>query len=223
MEGENTMNLPFFNKKQVKKFKQTAYGFVSWGAGCREVYFNLYEDNKGSRQSKLFHGRELQDIPENADFSVVAQVDGWVHGGDLPKSVFNPLGEKVKFVFSVPLSKFCSPGYFPDNTTNKLETRSHELNHWGLTERQIRMIKLFCSDELVTKIRLCDEVTFDNYLRPTDAALAVLVSELRKKIAPHGMKIKTKPKQGYYLEDREHWRELLTFKGRCLHTVWGNE
>jgi len=217
------MNLPFFNKKQTKKFKQTAFGFVSWGAGCREVYYNLYEDNKGLRQSKLFYGRELPDIPENADFSVVAQVDGWVHGGDLPKSVFNPLGAKVKFVFSVPPSKFCSPGYFPDNTTNNLETRSRELDHWGLTERQIRMIKLFCSDELFTKIRLCDEVTFDNYLRPTDAALAVLVSELRKKIAPHGMKIKTKPKQGYYLEDREHWRELLTFKGRCLHTVWGNE
>ena len=49
MEGDNTMNLLFFNKKQTKKFKQTAFGFVSWGAGCREVYYNLYEDNKGSR------------------------------------------------------------------------------------------------------------------------------------------------------------------------------
>lgn len=216
------MTLLFFNKKQVKKFKQTAFGFVSWGAGCREVYYNLYEDNKGLREFRLFYGRELQDIPENADFSVAAQVDGWVHGSDLPKCVFNPLDEKAEIIsLTVPPCEFCLPRYCPTNTTNKLETRSHELNHWGLTERQIRMIKLFCSDELVTKIRLCDEVTFDNYLRPTDAALAGLVSELRKKIASHGMKIKTKPKQGYYLEDREHWRELLTFKGRCLHTVWG--
>ena len=88
------MNILFFNKKQTKKFKQTAFGFVSWGAGCREVYYNLYEDNKGLRESKLFHGRELQDIPENADFSVVAQVDGWLHGGSLPRCVFNPLDFK---------------------------------------------------------------------------------------------------------------------------------
>ena len=90
------MNLPFFNKKQTKKFKQTAFGVVSWGAGCREVYYNLYEDNRGLRQSKLFLGRELQDIPENADFSVVAQVDGWVHGGDLPTCVLNPLGGQME-------------------------------------------------------------------------------------------------------------------------------
>ena len=48
------MNFLFFNKKQTKKFKETAFGFVSWGAGCREVYYNLYEDNKGLRQSKLW-------------------------------------------------------------------------------------------------------------------------------------------------------------------------
>ncbi len=90
------MNLPFFNKKQTKKFKQTAFGVVSWGAGCREVYYNLYEDNRGLRQSKLFLGRELQDIPENADFSVAAQVDGWVHGGDLPRCLFDPLGGQME-------------------------------------------------------------------------------------------------------------------------------
>ena len=86
----------FFNKKQTKKFKQTAFGVVSWGAGCREVYFNLYEDNNGLRQSKLFYGRELPDIPENADFSVVAQVDGWVYGGSLPRCLFDPLDEKAE-------------------------------------------------------------------------------------------------------------------------------
>ena len=90
------MNPLFFNKKQTEQFIKTAFGFVSWGAGCREVYFNLYEDNKGLRQWKLFLGRDLQDIPENADFSVVAQVDGWLHGGDLPTCVLNPLGVQME-------------------------------------------------------------------------------------------------------------------------------
>lgn len=89
------INLSFFNNKQTKNFKETAFGFVSWGAGCREVYYNLYEDHTGLRKSKLFYGRELQDIPDHADFSVAAQVDGWVHGGDLPTCRFNPLAGQL--------------------------------------------------------------------------------------------------------------------------------
>ena len=212
------MNPLFFNKKQTKKFKQTAFGFVSWGAGCREVYYNLYEDNKGLRESKLFHGRELSDIPDNADFSVVAQVDGWVHGGSLPKCVFNPLDEKVELTSDyVPLSDR------PKNTTNKLETRSYELSHWNLTDRQMQMLKLFCTEDFVTKIRLCDHLTSGIYARPNRKSLARLVYLLRKKITPHGMTIVTEPKRGYYLKDREHWQEWLTIDGKGLHTVWGCE
>lgn len=215
------MNLLFFNEKQTKKFKQTAFGFVSWGAGCREVYYNLYEDKKGLRQSKLFYGRELPDIPENADFSVAAQVDGWVHGGNLPRCLFDPLGEKVKFVFSVPLSKFCSPGYFPDNTTNNLETRSRELDHWNLTAREMRMVELFCSQDFVTTERLCKALTFGKYTRPNPYRLGVLLHRLRKKIAPHGMKIITKSKQGYYLENRETWCEQLITTDNSAPKIWG--
>ena len=90
------MNPLFFNKKQTEQFIKTAFGFVSWGAGCREVYYNLYEDNKGLRQSKLFHGRELPDIPDNADFSVATQVDGWVHGSSLPRCLFDPLNGQME-------------------------------------------------------------------------------------------------------------------------------
>ena len=212
------MTLLFFNKKQTKKFKQTAFGFVSWGAGCREVYYNLYEDNKGLREFRLFYGRELQDIPENADFSVAAQVDGWVHGSDLPKCVFNPLDEKAETISDyVPLS-----GY-SENATNKLETQSCELSHWNLTDRQMQMLELFCSENFVTKVRLCDHLTSGIYARPNDESLARILYQLRQKITPHGMIIVTEPKRGYYLKAREHWQQLLTLNGKGLHTVWGCE
>ena len=212
------MNILFFNKKQTKKFKQTAFGFVSWGAGCREVYYNLYEDNKGLRQSKLFHGRELQDIPENADFSVVAQVDGWLHGGDLPTCLFDPLDEKAATISEcLPLSDNSK------NATNKLETQNRELSHWNLTDRQMQMLELFCTEEFVTKVRLCDHLTSGIYARPNDESLARILYQLRQKITPHGMIIVTEPKRGYYLKAREHWQQLLTLNGKGLHTVWGCE
>ena len=43
------MTTLFFNKKQTGQFIKTTFGFVTYGVGCREVYSNLYEDNKGSR------------------------------------------------------------------------------------------------------------------------------------------------------------------------------
>lgn len=93
----------FSRKKSKYEFFETAFGYEMAGVGdyeaigvvVFEVYYNLYEDQFGNRKSKRFCGQEMNDIvPEDADFSVTAQVDAWVAGGPVPSCLFDPLGSK---------------------------------------------------------------------------------------------------------------------------------
>ncbi len=80
-----------------KKFVATAVGYVPWGDGAAEYFYNLYEYEDGRRECEKFDGGQYYTIPENADFSTKAQVKAWVYGGAIPKSVLNyePLIDEI--------------------------------------------------------------------------------------------------------------------------------
>ncbi|WP_409361582.1 hypothetical protein ACRPOS_001015 [Bartonella heixiaziensis] len=80
-----------------KKFVATAVGYVPWGDGAAEYFYNLYEYEDGTRECEKFDGGQYYTIPENADFSTKAQVNAWVYGSNLPKSVLNiePLIDEI--------------------------------------------------------------------------------------------------------------------------------
>jgi len=85
----------FSRKKSKYEFFETAFGYEMTGLSVYQVFYNLYQDQSGNRKSKRFCGQEMDDIaPEDADFSVTAQVDAWVAGGPIPSCLFDPLGSK---------------------------------------------------------------------------------------------------------------------------------
>lgn len=85
----------FFKKRKQpmqvmhKKFIATAVGYVPWGDGAAEYFYNLYEYEDGTRECEKFDGGQYYIIPENADFSTKAQVKAWVYGGAIPTSVLS--------------------------------------------------------------------------------------------------------------------------------------
>ncbi|EJF79041.1 hypothetical protein MCQ_00927 [Candidatus Bartonella washoeensis Sb944nv] len=87
------------NRKQPrqKKWVATAVGYVPWGDGAAEYFYNLYEYEDGTRECERFDGGQYYTIPENADFSTKAQVKAWVYGGNVPKSILNyePLIDEI--------------------------------------------------------------------------------------------------------------------------------
>ncbi|WP_375650715.1 hypothetical protein [Bartonella sp. OT172YNZD] len=90
----------FFKKRKQpmqKKFIATAVGYVPWGDGAAEYFYNLYEYEDGTRECEKFDGGQYYTIPEKADFSTKAQVKAWVYGGAIPKSVLNyePLIDEI--------------------------------------------------------------------------------------------------------------------------------
>ena len=127
-------------------------------------------------------------------------------------------GSPSEFVFPTDY-----PKEKPKDTTNEPEITCRVLRHWNLTVREMRMVELFCSEDFVTTERLCKAVTFDNYSRPDQYRLANLLHHLRKKTAPYGMKIITKSKRGYYLENRETWYEQLIITDKVPPNVWGHK
>ena len=91
----SSLSALFKRKKPKYEFFETAFGHEAIGIVVFEVYYNLYEDQFGNRKSKRFCGCELNNIiPDNADFSVTAQVDAWVAGGPVPSCLFDPLDSK---------------------------------------------------------------------------------------------------------------------------------
>ncbi|OLL49297.1 hypothetical protein [Bartonella henselae] len=64
-------------------------GYVPWGDGAAEYFYNLYEYEDGTRECEKFDGGQYYKIPENADFSTKAQVKAWRYGGAIPKSVLS--------------------------------------------------------------------------------------------------------------------------------------
>ena len=87
----------FFKQNKIPEYKffKTAFGYEMTGLSVYQVFYNLYEDQFGNRKSKRFCGCELNNIiPDNADFSVAAQVAAWVAGGPVPSCLFTPLGSK---------------------------------------------------------------------------------------------------------------------------------
>ncbi|OPB29469.1 hypothetical protein [Bartonella sp. WD12.1] len=87
----------FFCKKPqqpIKKhFVSTVHGYEawfhhdeSWELVWSECFYNLYEDEDGRRTFERFKGRYYRCEPNAVDFSVRAQIDAWIHGGDLPKT-----------------------------------------------------------------------------------------------------------------------------------------
>ncbi|GAA5105610.1 hypothetical protein [Bartonella jaculi] len=95
----------FFKKRKQsmqimhKKFIATAVGYVPWGDGAAEYFYNLYEYEDGRRECEKFDGGQYYEIPKNADFSTKAQVQvkAWIYGGAIPKSVLNyePLIDEI--------------------------------------------------------------------------------------------------------------------------------
>lgn len=85
------------------------------------------------------------------------------------------------------------------------------------------MVELFCSEDFVTTERLCKALTFGDYARPDQYRLANLLHNLRKKTAQYGMKIITKSKRGYYLENRKTWYEQLIITDKIPPNVWGHK
>ncbi|WP_375670516.1 hypothetical protein [Bartonella sp. PS7NMGDW] len=87
------------NRKQAmqKEFVATAVGYVPWGDGAEEYFYNLYEYEDGTRECEKFDGGQYYKTPKNADFSTKAQVKAWVYGGNIPKSVLNyePLIDEI--------------------------------------------------------------------------------------------------------------------------------
>ncbi|UNF37782.1 hypothetical protein MNL04_03130 [Bartonella krasnovii] len=85
--------------RQQKKFIATAVGYVPWGLGVSEHFYNLYEYADGTREYEEFDGGQYQDyeMPTNIDYSTKAQVKAWVYGGNLPKSVlsYEPLIDEI--------------------------------------------------------------------------------------------------------------------------------
>lgn len=127
-------------------------------------------------------------------------------------------GSPSKFVFPTDY-----PKEKPKDTTNEPEITCRVLRHWNLTAREMRMVELFCSEDFVTTERLCEAMTFGKYARPDQYRLANLLHNLRKKTAPYGMKIITKSKRGYYLENRETWYEQLIITDKVPPNVWGHK
>ncbi|UNE55463.1 hypothetical protein [Bartonella machadoae] len=84
-------------KQPQKKFVATAVGYVPWGDGAAEYFYNLYEYEDGARECEKFDGGQYYTIPKNADYSTKAQVKAWVYGGRVPKSVLNyePLIDEI--------------------------------------------------------------------------------------------------------------------------------
>ncbi|WP_208435745.1 hypothetical protein [Bartonella phoceensis] len=76
-------------KPMQKKFIATAVGYVPWGDGAAEYFYNLYEYEDGTRECEKFDGGQYYTIPKKADFSTKAQVKAWVYGGAVPKSVLS--------------------------------------------------------------------------------------------------------------------------------------
>ncbi|WP_330169256.1 hypothetical protein [Bartonella grahamii] len=72
-----------------KKFVATAVGYVPWGLGVAEYFYNLYEYEDGMREYEEFEGGQYHEIPNKVDYSTKARVKAWIYGGDLPKSVLS--------------------------------------------------------------------------------------------------------------------------------------
>ncbi|ENN91943.1 hypothetical protein [Bartonella bovis] len=77
-----------------KRFFGTVHGHEtlirhdSWTTVSVEYFYNLYECEDGKRTFEAFRGRCYYDKdPDNANFSMMAQISAWIHGGDLPKTI----------------------------------------------------------------------------------------------------------------------------------------
>lgn len=76
-------------KKPKLYLKAIAFGYVPWGSGCVEVFYNLYENESGIRSYEKFKGREHLSVPDDIDFSIASRVEGWVNDGALPRSLLD--------------------------------------------------------------------------------------------------------------------------------------
>ncbi|WP_375666528.1 hypothetical protein [Bartonella sp. TT121SHDZB] len=76
-------------KQSQKKFVAMAKGYVPWGLGVAEYFYNLYEYDDGMREYEEFDGGQYHDMPNKIDYSTKAQVKAWIYGGDLPRSVLS--------------------------------------------------------------------------------------------------------------------------------------
>ncbi|WP_375680980.1 hypothetical protein [Bartonella sp. AP6QHHD] len=59
----------FFKKRKQpmqKEFVATAVGYVPWGDGAEEYFYNLYEYEDGTRECEKFDGGQYYTTPENA-------------------------------------------------------------------------------------------------------------------------------------------------------------
>ncbi|OPB29539.1 hypothetical protein [Bartonella sp. WD12.1] len=83
-------------KPMKKHFLDTVHGYEryeplvyhdSWTTQSVECFYNLYEYEDGRRTFERFPGRvyDYDKTPDNADFSMIAQIRAWINGGDLPK------------------------------------------------------------------------------------------------------------------------------------------
>ncbi|GAA5100436.1 hypothetical protein [Bartonella acomydis] len=92
-------HLSLINCKQPiqKKFVATAVGYVPWGDGAAEYFYNLYEYDDGTREYEEFDGGQYHEMPANVDYSTKAQVKTWIYGGAVLKSVLNyePLIDEI--------------------------------------------------------------------------------------------------------------------------------
>ncbi|ENN91910.1 hypothetical protein [Bartonella schoenbuchensis] len=94
-------------KPMKKHFLGTAYGYDryeplvylnSMTIQSAEYFYNLYEYEDGRRTFERSPGRvyDYDKTPDNADFSMIAQIRAWIHGGDLPKTI-NTLKNSTKY------------------------------------------------------------------------------------------------------------------------------
>ncbi len=75
----------------------TAVGYVPWGTGVSEYFYNLYEYEDGMREYEKFDGGQYFEIPKNVCYSTKAEVEAWCYGGRVPRSVLNyePLIDEI--------------------------------------------------------------------------------------------------------------------------------
>ncbi|KEC55961.1 hypothetical protein [Bartonella koehlerae] len=64
-------------------------GHAPWGVGVAEYFYNLYEYLDGFRKYGEFDGGQYYDQPENVCYSTKAEVEAWLYGGNLPRSMLN--------------------------------------------------------------------------------------------------------------------------------------
>lgn len=79
-------------KKPV--FVETIIGYEQFGLITICWFWNLYQNSNGTRSCTKFHGGEVEPT-QNTDYSAPTQIDRWLHGGPLPRSIFIPYEPKT--------------------------------------------------------------------------------------------------------------------------------